>query len=182
MYELQNESAGGVAVAEAPPPYDVVGPHGAPVVVVLGGISAAHAPTRRPGWWEGVVGPARAIDTTRFRVLGVDWLDGGRARRRAPARASSPPTTQADALVAALDAVGIARVHAVVGASYGGMVALAFAERYPERARAARRDQRGARDAPDEHRAARAAAPRRRARASRPGARTTRSRSPARSP
>jgi homoserine O-acetyltransferase len=32
-----------------------------------------------------------------------------------------------------LDEIGIERVHAVVGASYGGMVALAFGERYPDR-------------------------------------------------
>jgi homoserine O-acetyltransferase/O-succinyltransferase len=65
-------------------------------------------------------------------VLGLDWLDGGRADDGRPARIVTTHD-QADALAAVLDALGIARAHALVGASYGGMVALAFAERYPER-------------------------------------------------
>jgi homoserine O-acetyltransferase len=40
---------------------------------------------------------------------------------------------QATALAEALDDAGIGRVHAVIGASYGGMVALALAELAPER-------------------------------------------------
>jgi homoserine O-acetyltransferase len=119
------------------PNYELVGPAGAPVVVTLGGISAsrhasATAASPEPGWWEPVVGPGRAIDTTQWRVLGLDWLDGGRADDGRPARIVTTHD-QADALAAVLDALGIARAHAVVGASYGGMVALAFAERYPER-------------------------------------------------
>jgi homoserine O-acetyltransferase len=40
---------------------------------------------------------------------------------------------QAEALGGVLDTLGIERVRAIVGASYGGMVALAFAERFGER-------------------------------------------------
>jgi homoserine O-acetyltransferase len=40
---------------------------------------------------------------------------------------------QARALAAVLDHVGVSRVRAVVGASYGGMVALAFAALFPRR-------------------------------------------------
>jgi len=107
------------------------------VVVVLGGISAsAHVtatsddPT--PGWWNEIVGAGKGIDTTRYRVLGVEFLDGG---RRADGRPHVTVTThdQADAIAAILDTIGVERVQAFVGASYGGMVALAFAERYPNR-------------------------------------------------
>lgn len=125
----------------SPPPrrvsYEISGPLDAPLVVVLGGISSTHhvvatSEDPSPGWWETVVGPGRAIDTGRYRVLGVDFLDGGRTSSGRPAR---PVTThdQADAIAALLDDLGVARVHAFVGASYGGMVALAFAERYPAR-------------------------------------------------
>lgn len=117
--------------------YELIGPDAAPVIVALGGISATcHVTATQadptPGWWNDLVGPARAIDTTRFRVLGVDFLDGG---RRADGRPKRTVTThdQADAVARVLDVCGIARVRAFVGASYGGMVALAFAERYPER-------------------------------------------------
>ena len=125
----------------SPPPrrvsYEISGPPDAPLVVVLGGISSTHhvvatADDPSPGWWEGVVGRGRAVDTTRYRVLGVDFLDGGRTSSGRPAR---PVTThdQADAIAALLDDLGVARAHAFVGASYGGMVSLAFAQRYPER-------------------------------------------------
>jgi homoserine O-acetyltransferase/O-succinyltransferase len=111
------------------PRFEIVGPPGAPVVVALGGISGTRRATQ---WWEGVVGDGLAIDTARWRVLGIDWLDGGRADDGRPARVVSTHD-QADALVAALDAAGVEKAHAIVGASYGGMVALAFGERYPER-------------------------------------------------
>ena len=104
--------------------YEIVGPAGAPVVAVLGGISATKHVTAtpsdpRPGWWEAAVGPGRAIDTNTFRVIGIDYLSGANG-------GSVTTTDQADALAAALDHAHIRQLHAVVGASYGGMVALAF--------------------------------------------------------
>ena len=116
--------------------YEIVGApgaHGAPVIAVLGGISASRHVTSstsdpRSGWWEEVVGEGCAIDTTSFRVLSIDYL--------AQANGGVPVTTedQAHALATALDELGIDRVHAVVGASYGGMVALAFGAAFPDRA------------------------------------------------
>ena len=119
------------------PPYEISGPPEAPVIVVLGGISAtrhatATAADPSPGWWEGVVGAGRAIDTARYRVLGIDYLDGGRRPDGRP-RHSITTGDQADALGNVLDALAIDRVHAVVGASYGGMVGLSFAARYGDR-------------------------------------------------
>lgn len=119
------------------PQFEIIGPPAAPAVAVLGGISAHRHVTSsvvdpRAGWWEAVVGPGRAIDTGRFRVVGVDFLDGGRASDGRPAHTVTTGD-QADALAAVLDAQDVASLHAIVGASYGGMVALAFAERYPDR-------------------------------------------------
>src|SRR5215216_2114086 len=109
--------------------YEIVGPRGAPVVVVLGGISAtrhvASSPDDpTPGWWNSIVGRGRAIDTTAYRVLGVDFLDGG---RRSDGRPQRIVTThdQADNVANALDELGVERIHSFVGASYGGMVGLA---------------------------------------------------------
>lgn len=119
------------------PRFELIGPSGAPLVVVLGGISASrhvvaseHDPS--PGWWETVVGPGRAVDTTRLRVLGVDYLDGGRGTDGRPKRIVSTHD-QADAIAAVLDRLAVERAYALIGASYGGMVALAFAERRPHR-------------------------------------------------
>ena len=114
--------------------YEIVGPVGAPVVAVLGGISAnrhvtANALDPQPGWWEEAVGAGRAIDTTRFLVISVDYVS--------TFRDSGTVTTrdQADALASALDQARIRSLHAIVGASYGGMVALAFGAAYPTRCR-----------------------------------------------
>lgn len=109
---------------------ELVGDASLPVVVVLGGISAtrhvtSHAADGRPGWWESFVGQGRAVDLRRFRVFGLDWA----------ACSGAPVLThdQARALALALDQEGIRAVHAIVGASYGGMVALAFAAQFPQR-------------------------------------------------
>ena len=114
--------------------YEIVGPRAAPVVVVLGGISAtkhvtASASDPTPGWWEDVVGPGRAIDTRQFRVLCIDYATNGNSA------GSVTTSDQAEALAAALDHVGVRRAHAVVGASYGGMVALAFGVKFAARAK-----------------------------------------------
>ena len=114
--------------------YEIVGPRAAPVVVVLGGISATRHVTAsvsdpRPGWWEDVVGPGRAIDTRQFRVLGIDYAPNGSSE------GIVTTTDQAEILAAALDHVGVRRAHAVIGASYGGMVALAFGVKFAARAR-----------------------------------------------
>ena len=115
------------------PSFEITGPAHAPVVAVLGGVSSSRHVTSNDddgsaGWWEGVVRRGGLIDTTRYRVISLDYLtdapDGG------PVRTSD----QAGALATALDAAGVSRLHAVVGASYGGMVALAFGAAHPDRA------------------------------------------------
>jgi homoserine O-acetyltransferase len=117
--------------------YELTGSGDAPLIVVLGGISASRhitpsAEDGAAGWWEKSVGPGSGIDSTKYRLLGVDYLDGG---RRSDGRPERVVTThdQGDAIAALLDHLGITRVHATVGASYGGSVTLAFAERHGER-------------------------------------------------
>lgn len=105
-------------------------PDGAPVVA-LGGISGDRFVCRGqdggPGWWAGLVGQGCAVDPGRHRVIGLDFAADPRGR-------CAPSTEdQARVLAAALDVAGIERVHGIVGASYGGMVALAFAAAFPSR-------------------------------------------------
>ncbi len=118
--------------AALPPSFEITGPPNAPVVGVLGGISSSRHVTSTeadpsPGWWEDVARCDGLIDTRRCRVLSIDYP--GESPHGGPLRTSD----QADALARALDAAGVDRLHALVGASYGGMVALAFGAAYPRR-------------------------------------------------
>jgi len=104
----------------------------APVVIVQGGISAdrnALPGDGHEGWWRGIADDGCAIDTRRCRVLSIDWLE----RRDLGDALAVDTRDQAAALAALLDALGIARVHACIGASYGAMVGLAFAAAHPQR-------------------------------------------------
>lgn len=118
----------------------LAGPAAAPVVVALGGISASRRvwmpDEARGGWWHEVVGPGLALDTQRFRVLSFDYL-GASADSTGPRDDAPFPTVsaydQAELLLRLINHLGISSLRAIVGASYGGMVALAFGERFPDR-------------------------------------------------
>lgn len=117
------------------------GPEGAPVVVVLGGISAgrhpnAHAERPERGWWDEQVGDGRAVDTRRFQVIAFDWL-GAAGCSTGPGPGEAFPfidaRDQAQALLHLCDSLRFDKLHAVVGSSYGGMVALHAAALAPAR-------------------------------------------------
>lgn len=109
----------------------VTGNPDGPLVAVLGGISANRCVCSgvegERGWWPGLVGPGKAVDTDRYRVLGLDFA-ADETGRYAPTSLE-----QARVLRAALDVLRVPRLHAIVGASYGGMVALSLAEHFPDR-------------------------------------------------
>jgi homoserine O-acetyltransferase len=117
--------------------FRLVGPEDAPVIAVLGGISAHRVVSGADGdgWWPEIVGPGLGVDTKIYRVLGMDYL-GGRGASSTPQNGGKfPPLSsydQADALCAVVRHLRLKPLHAIVGASYGGMVALCFAERYAE--------------------------------------------------
>lgn len=119
-----------------------------PMVLAVGGISAhrrvCDEQDPRSGWWHEVAGPGRALDTTRCCVLGIDYLGGSGESTGPPTPSAAAPGDpavapsissydQAEALRCLLDHLGVTRIRAILGASYGGMVALAFGERYPAR-------------------------------------------------
>ena len=109
------------------------GPAAAPVIAVLGGISADRQvadAAGQPGWWQTQTARDGALDVARWRVLSFDWLDA-----ESLAADAVDSRDQAQALAGVLDALGIARLHALVGASYGAMVGLAFAAQFPTRLR-----------------------------------------------
>jgi len=104
-----------------------------PIIIVMGGISATRFVSdggrRNRGWWSRLVREGGAIDLNHFKVIGYDFApnDGGDA---CPETITT--TDQARRLKALLDNQGIAKVAAIIGSSYGGMCALAFARDYPD--------------------------------------------------
>jgi len=112
----------------------------APVVATLGGISAHRRvfalEDPRLGWWNDIAGPGRPLDPARARLLSIDFLGGsGESSGPQPGEAFPSISTydQAEILLRVVNHLGIKSLRAIVGASYGAMVALAFGERYPDR-------------------------------------------------
>ena len=105
------------------------GPEAAPLVAVAGGISSGRFIWTGDdgGWWASLVGPERAVDFAQWRVLAFDFAPLN------DRKLEISPADQARLLALALDDLGEPKLHAYIGASYGGMVGLAFAERFPER-------------------------------------------------
>ncbi len=113
--------------------YELQGADDGPVVLVAGGISAhrhvaASDAFPEPGWANALLAPGRTLDPARCRVLAFDYV-GADGLLDVPIDTSD----QADAVAALLDALGIARMQAFVGYSYGAMVGLQFGLRHPQR-------------------------------------------------
>jgi homoserine O-acetyltransferase len=106
-------------------------------------LASPHPITGKPGWWDRMVGPGKPIDTDRFHVICANVI-GGCMGSTGPASAAPdgglwamrlPVITIRDmvrAQVALLAALGIERLHAVVGGSMGGMQALSLAANFPD--------------------------------------------------
>lgn len=123
------------------------GPVGAPLVLVLGGISGHRRVTGRAGepagWWQEIAGGVGGFPSERLQVLSFDYL-GGSGETTGPAGTpgggsvgfpSVDTSDQARLLALLLDHLGSASLSAFVGASYGGMVGLSFAALFPDRLR-----------------------------------------------
>jgi homoserine O-acetyltransferase len=112
-------------------------------------VASVNPITRKPGWWETMVGPGKPIDTERYFVICSNVV-GGCLGTTGPA--STNPATgkpwgldfpvitirdmvRAQAML--LDELGIETLFAVAGGSMGGMQVLQWAASYPERVFAA---------------------------------------------
>ena len=98
---------------------------------------------RKPGWWNNLIGPGKAVDTKRFFVVCANVLGGcvGSSGPMSTDPATGQPYGISFPFVTILDMVrsqklllehlGVASLHAVIGGSMGGMTALQFAIEYP---------------------------------------------------
>lgn len=101
--------------------------------------------SKSEGWWDNMIGPGKSVDTNRFFVIGVNNL-GSCFGSTGPMH-RNPDTGEiygsdfpvitvedwVDAQARLLDRLGISRLAAVLGGSLGGMQALCWSLRYPER-------------------------------------------------
>ena len=121
-------------------------------VLVCHALNASHHvagldASGQAGWWDNLVGPGKPLDTTRFFVIGVNnpgscfGSTGPMQTNPAtgkPWGADFPVVTVedwVDAQARLLDRLGIERLAAVIGGSLGGMQALGWALRHPDRLR-----------------------------------------------
>ena len=100
------------------------------------------------GWWDRLVGPGRAIDTDKYFVICSNTLGGCQgstgpatlAPDGHPIGSRFPAITvrdMVDAQARLLDLLNITTLHAVAGGSMGGMQALEWTVRNPDRVRKA---------------------------------------------
>ena len=112
-------------------------------------LASRHPVTDKDGWWDLYVGPGKPIDTERFFVICANVLGGSMGSfgpkttnpvTQTPLGLDFPVVTihdMVDAQLLLLDILGINKLAAVVGGSMGGMQALSFATRHPDRTGAA---------------------------------------------
>ncbi|MGB5366822.1 MAG: homoserine O-acetyltransferase [Polyangiales bacterium] len=105
---------------------------------------ARHDEDDDPGWWEGLVGPGKAVDTNRLFVVCSNVLGGCRGTTGPgtinpvtgiPYGSDFPLITvedMVDVQKRLIDLLGIERLRAVIGGSLGGHQTLCWATRYPD--------------------------------------------------
>ena len=121
--------------------------HAAGINSAIPEVGELWQPELHQGWWEDMIGPGKAIDTNRFFVICPNYLGGcygstGPAsinpQTQKPWGSQFPSVSAADqvnAIALLIDSFGIETLHAVVGPSVGGLIALTFATRLPDRVR-----------------------------------------------
>ena len=110
-------------------------------------VAGHYAAPKSAGWWDNMVGPGKPVDTDRFFVIGVNNLGSCfgstgpmhvNAATGKPYGAAFPLVTVEDWVAAQAllaDRLGIACFAAVMGGSLGGMQALSWSIKFPERLR-----------------------------------------------
>ena len=108
-------------------------------------VASEHPVTKKPGWWETLVGPGKPIDTDRFfvvcpNILGSCMGSTGPAsidpKTGQPYALNFPVITIGDmvnAQVRLIDHLGIDQLFCILGGSLGGMQVLEWASSHTER-------------------------------------------------
>lgn len=110
----------------------------------LTGDSHAYGCDEQPGWWQGLIGPGRALDTDRYYIVCSNVLGGcsGTTGPQSIEPETGRPYGSRFPLVTTRDMVclqhellrrlGITQLQAVIGGSMGGLQAIEWAVTYPQ--------------------------------------------------
>jgi homoserine O-acetyltransferase len=109
-----------------------------PTVLLVHALTGDARAGGEGGWWEPLIGPGKPLDPTRVRILcfnnlGSHYGSSGPVDRGWPEGAQISTGDQAKAVLLALDALGVERLHLAAGGSLGGMIVLALAALAPTR-------------------------------------------------
>lgn len=119
--------------------------HAAGINRAVKGVNRLWTEELHLGWWDDFIGPGKALDTDKYFVICANYVggcygsSGPISRNPATGRpfGRSFPTVMfsdiVDSQIHLLDHFGIGKLHAVVGASLGGLCATNLAVRHPER-------------------------------------------------
>jgi homoserine O-acetyltransferase len=149
-FRVQN----GTVMPQAKIAYETYGrlmPDGRNAVLITHGYTSTHHAAGRnpangnlPGWWDGLIGPGKAIDTDKLFVVSSNMLGSSSGstngasinpRTGQPYGPDFPAITVRDIVAAEkalLNALGVAHLVAVAGPSYGGYQAFQWAVSYPD--------------------------------------------------
>ena len=108
-------------------------------------VASTNPSTGRPGWWPTMVGDGRPLDPDRYFIICANILGGcmGSTGPGAPDPKTGEPYGLAFPVITLADmaraqaelvtALGIDSLFLVVGGSMGGMIALEWVKRFPQR-------------------------------------------------
>src|SRR5690625_4323380 len=136
----------GVLLTRPQVAYEEYGREDGPVILIAhGGFADHHAAGRycaedpAPGWWDGLIGPGKALDTDRYRILCMNAL-GSMYGSTSPVTMNPdtgcrhgplfPEITMIDMArfqMAFLQALGVEELCLATGPAMGGMLSLQLA-------------------------------------------------------
>jgi homoserine O-acetyltransferase len=137
--------------------YGTLAPDRRNAVLVCHALNASHhaagthaGKAKSEGWWNNLIGPGKPLDTDRFFVISVN-NPGSCFGSTGPMHANPDPAAHGrpygadfpvvtvedwvDAQARLVQALGVEQLAAAIGGSLGGMQALSWALRFPERLR-----------------------------------------------